>query len=110
MVTIEVGPQNRFTPGDPNRGQPTSFDPGRKVAAFRVDFDGSDLVWSLRGRTATAAAGSQRCATPTATATPTSTETATPTPTPTTTASPTGTSVSPVPAGAYGDTRDAGAP
>jgi hypothetical protein len=79
IVSVEVGPQNRFTPGDPNRGQPTSFDPGRKVAAFRVDFDGSDLVWSLRGRTATAASGSQRCATPTATATPTSTETATPT-------------------------------
>ncbi|MFW5748755.1 MAG: SpaA isopeptide-forming pilin-related protein, partial [Chloroflexota bacterium] len=65
-VDIPVGSDNRFT-GQQDRGQPTSFAPGRQVAVFSVDFDGSNLVWTLRGpddrtRTATASANSTRCA------------------------------------------------
>ncbi len=66
-VAIPVGPDNKFSPDPQDRGQPTTFQPGRVVDAFRVDFDGGLLVWTLAGpdgsrRTATASSGSQRCA------------------------------------------------
>jgi glycosidase len=65
-VTIAVGNNNKFNPNPINRGQPTSFAAGRQVAVFDVPFNGSNLVWSLRGpdnanRTSTASAGSKRC-------------------------------------------------
>ncbi len=92
-VTIPIGSQNRFTPAPENRGQPTVFAPGRTPfypnAAFSVNFDGSNLVWTLQGRTSTASANSTRCAqqtTPTPTATATATETPTATATATSTA------------------------
>ena len=57
-----VGPRNAFTPAPENRGQPVRFQPGRAPDVFQVDFQGGTLVWTLTGRTATASAGSQRCA------------------------------------------------
>jgi len=59
-VTLPIGPNNRFVPGE-DVGQPTSFEPGRKVRVFSVDFNGSNLVWQLSGRTATASSNSKRC-------------------------------------------------
>lgn len=62
-VDIPVGADNKFTPTPQDRGQPTTFMPGRTGyypnSAFTVDFDGSELVWTLTGpdgqtRTATA--------------------------------------------------------
>ncbi|MGH9841961.1 MAG: putative Ig domain-containing protein [Blastocatellia bacterium] len=51
-VTIPVGVNNFFTPGNQNRGQTTLFQPGRVTNAFNVTFkaNGSNLaVWFLKG-------------------------------------------------------------
>ena len=70
-VTVPVGDRNGVAPGAVDRGQPTSFAPGRTPrfprAAFALDFDGRDLRWTITGpdgrvRTATASASSRRCA------------------------------------------------
>ncbi|MBL8154846.1 MAG: DUF11 domain-containing protein, partial [Anaerolineae bacterium] len=59
-VTIPVGDDNRFLPHAPqDRGQPSVFGPGRRQFVFKVDFDGKNIVWQLKGpdgkgRTATA--------------------------------------------------------
>jgi hypothetical protein len=83
-VTIPIGPENRFSPDPQDRGQPTAFGPGRTPywpdAAFGVLFDGSDLVWTLNGRTSTASSASSPCSTPQPTRTPTPTATGTPAP------------------------------
>jgi RHS repeat-associated protein len=69
-VTIPVGTKNKFTPNPQNRGQPTTFQPGHTPpypnAAFSVNFNGSNLVWYLKGpdgagRTVTASAGCAAC-------------------------------------------------
>ena len=52
-----TGDQNTFSPGPPNRGQPTAFAAGRVEDAFQVEFDGSALTWSLTGNTETASSG-----------------------------------------------------
>jgi uncharacterized repeat protein (TIGR01451 family) len=62
-VTIPVGTNNRFSPSPQDRGQPTVFQPGRHVDVFTVTFTGSNLVWTLNGRTSTASANlAVRCA------------------------------------------------
>ncbi len=72
-VFIKHGPRNRFSPAPPDRGQPWLFRKGRTAAypraAFRVSFDGSELVWTLRGpdkktRSASASRTSPRCPAP----------------------------------------------
>lgn len=81
-VTIPVGAENKFTGGaiDGNdQGQTTEFTypapnfpnddrMGRTGFypdhAFSVDFDGSELVWTLNGKTATASDGSKQCPIP----------------------------------------------
>ena len=60
-VTLAVGTTNRFTPTPANRGQPTVFQPGRQVRVFSVAFPGTNLVWTLTGRTSTASQNSTRC-------------------------------------------------
>lgn len=56
-VNIPIGPDNGFAGTPQDRGQPVEFLPGRTVGVFRTDFDGSNLVWSLNNRTATASSG-----------------------------------------------------
>ncbi len=46
-VTIPVGANNSFVPGNHNQGQTTVFQPGRRNA-FSVTFPGTS-IWSLRG-------------------------------------------------------------
>ena len=51
-LDIPIGENNRFTTGDPDRGQPTHFLPRRNRFTFDVvmpaDFDGDDeLVWEV---------------------------------------------------------------
>jgi len=58
---ISVGNNNRFNPAPQNRGQVSTFETGRQQNVFYVDFNGSNLVWTLNNRTATASANSQRC-------------------------------------------------
>jgi glycosidase len=65
-VTIAVGTNNRFHPLPQDRGQVTNFAPGRVVDAFRVAWNGGNLVWTLKGpdgagRTSTASPSSKRC-------------------------------------------------
>lgn len=52
-VTLPIGPQNAFTPGSPDRGQPTTFLPGAHGSAFRMSFVVSPLIpsvaWTLDG-------------------------------------------------------------
>ena len=56
-LDIPLGPNNRFEPGDADRGQPTHFLPRRNRFVFSVkvpkDFGQKELVWTLtnRGRT-----------------------------------------------------------
>ena len=60
-ITIPVNGENGFHyqgSGDLDLGQLTVFSPGRVVNAFSVVFDGTNLVWSLNGHTATASGSS----------------------------------------------------
>ena len=57
---VAVGPNNRFSPGDADRGQPSHFYPRRQNYVFKVrvpaDFGDQDLVWTVShaGRSDTA--------------------------------------------------------
>ena len=57
---VPVGPDNHFSPGDADRGQPARFYPRRNRFVFRVpvpaDFGDGELVWTLKtqGETLTA--------------------------------------------------------
>jgi hypothetical protein len=61
VVTIAVGPRNRFSPQPEDRGQPTVFERGGIEAAFSVTYSERRLVWRLNGRSAEAQARSPRC-------------------------------------------------
>src|ERR1700722_1876628 len=66
-VIIPVGADNRFTSTPEERGQASTFLPGRQRFIFSTPLDGSSLVWSLQGpdnttHTAAASWGSPRCA------------------------------------------------
>ncbi|HYL39171.1 MAG TPA: hypothetical protein VEV17_24850 [Bryobacteraceae bacterium] len=56
-LNIPVGPNNKFEPGDPDRGQPGFFYPRRQMFLFHVqvpkDWGQKDLTWTLtsHGRT-----------------------------------------------------------
>ena len=81
-VTVPIGSQsgfqNRFNPAPQDRGQPTTFLPGRQVAVFSFDWPGSNVNWFLTTCTGVVGLAGSRCATPTPT--PTTTPTATPLP------------------------------
>ena len=67
-ITIPVGTNNKFTPNPIDRGQTTTFQPGRQRSVYSVNFNGSNLVWYLKGpdnggRTSTASSNSSPCAT-----------------------------------------------
>jgi len=51
-ATVAVGPDNGFSPGPMDRGQPTSFVPGTRINVFTVaDPSGAEhLTWTLGGR------------------------------------------------------------
>lgn len=65
VVTIPVGPDNKFSPNPENRSQPSVFQSGRSSsypnAAFSVVFDGNNLVWTVWDRTASASRASKAC-------------------------------------------------
>ena len=50
-LDVPVGAANHFSPGEPDRGQPTHFLPQRSRFLFRIrvpgDFGGKELVWTL---------------------------------------------------------------
>jgi hypothetical protein len=60
-VYIPVGNKNKFTPTPQDRGQTRVFESGRHYKVFTVNFNGSNLVWTLNGRTSTASSNSAPC-------------------------------------------------
>jgi PKD repeat protein len=48
-VTLPIGEQNGFTPGNPDRGQPRVFTPGVHPDVFSVSFpsNSTNIVWNL---------------------------------------------------------------
>lgn len=50
-VSLPVGGKNHFSPGDPDQGQPTIFQPGIHRDIFTVTFpeNGTNIVWNLMG-------------------------------------------------------------
>ena len=60
-VYIPVGSKNKFTPNPQDRGQTRVFKPGRQIKVYTVNFNGSNLVWTLNGRTSTASKNSAAC-------------------------------------------------
>lgn len=54
IVDIPIGPDNSISPGPPNQGQPTEFQPRRHWGVFAVkvpaDFGSGEVVWTLRFR------------------------------------------------------------
>ena len=66
-IIIPAGDENKFTPSPVDRGQTFNFLPGRQTNVFEVEFDGTDLVWTLTSpngtiRTSTASGDAdQRC-------------------------------------------------
>ncbi len=49
-ISLPVGEGNRLTPGEPDRGQPTRFPPGRHRAVFTVHLlKDEPLQWTLNG-------------------------------------------------------------
>lgn len=54
---VPIGPENNVSPGDPDQGQPTHFQPRRNRFVFKVhvpkDWGTKELVWTLttRGKT-----------------------------------------------------------
>ena len=53
-VAMPVGKFNRFQPAPEGRGQPTTFQPGRREGVFKAQFHGDRLVWVLGEGAATA--------------------------------------------------------
>lgn len=49
VVVIPLTEKNKFTPVPKNRGQVTTFQPGRVINAFSVTFDENNLKWHLTG-------------------------------------------------------------
>ena len=61
-VSVAVGPDNRFVGRNLDRGQVTSFQPGRVERAFSVEFRANEtLAWKLNGEVAVANVHSPRC-------------------------------------------------
>jgi len=46
---VLVGTENQFTPGTPDRGQPTTFETGTHINVFTVT-ESASLTWNLQGQ------------------------------------------------------------
>lgn len=57
-VTISIGNYNKFSPSPYDRGQPTTFQPGRVYDAFSVSYSSGQLNWLLKYRGHTIPTGS----------------------------------------------------
>ncbi len=60
-MKVPVGPYNQFKPSPVDRAQPNSFLAGVINNAVEVDFNGSDLQWSVFTKTATANTLTKEC-------------------------------------------------
>jgi hypothetical protein len=65
VVDVPISNDNKITPKPDDRGQPTSFEPGRVVGAFTVEVPGNTaIVWHLTGSVANANKNSKQCEKP----------------------------------------------
>lgn len=60
-VKIPVGSKNKFSPLPVNRGQVTTFAPGLHQNVFTVNFNGTDLRWTLNSKIVIANKRSPAC-------------------------------------------------
>jgi hypothetical protein len=61
-VNIPVGSNNQFVPDEPNRGQPSTFNPGVHTYVITTNFQVQNSVsWQLDGNIATADINSPVC-------------------------------------------------
>ena len=60
-IAVPVGVENSFSPGEGDRGQPTTFLPGLSAPPFTVPFDGEPLSWRLGQGLDTASKASVPC-------------------------------------------------
>jgi hypothetical protein len=63
-IDLPIGNDNNFTPNPSDRGQPTTFSPGRHRNVVKVESPGSALTWHVPGSNATANKNSEQCAAP----------------------------------------------
>jgi hypothetical protein len=61
-VVAPLGSLNGFTPAPADRGQLTSFPPGKVTTAFTVNWSSGSITWNLLGRTRAASSASTPCA------------------------------------------------
>jgi hypothetical protein len=61
-AAISRGPENRFSPGEENRNQPTFFEIGEMHHRFQVQYSGPDPTWTIAGRSATVGSDTPLCA------------------------------------------------
>ncbi len=61
-VVAPIGSLNGFSPSPADRGQVTTFPPGRVTSAFTVAWNSGSITWNLLGRTRTATSASTPCA------------------------------------------------
>jgi hypothetical protein len=58
-IDVPIGPENSISPGEPNQGQPSHFEPKRHWGVFAVkvpaDFGKKEVTWTLKVRGQTAA-------------------------------------------------------
>lgn len=52
-ISVPIGPDNGFVPGDADRGQPTLFLPGCHSSVLSTVVDGTPTTWTLGGQTET---------------------------------------------------------
>jgi hypothetical protein len=61
-VVAPIGSLNGFSPSPTDRGQLTTFPPGKVTSAFTVAWSSGSITWSLLGRTRLASGSSTPCA------------------------------------------------
>jgi hypothetical protein len=61
-VIAPIGSLNGFSPSPADRGQVTTFPPGKVSSAFSVPWNSGSITWNLLGRTRTATSAATPCA------------------------------------------------
>jgi hypothetical protein len=63
-VELAIGKDNKFSPKPEDRGQPTTFGPGRHQNVVKVESPGSALTWHVPGSNGVANKYSRQCSAP----------------------------------------------
>ncbi len=60
-VYVPLGSKNKFSPSPIYRGQPNLFLPGSHISSFSLNFDGSNITWTLDQTSTNANKKSEPC-------------------------------------------------